>query len=57
MADQVLPPDCSSQVHALAHEPKRLVLLARAGHLLDEAADEVTELVQGWLLERLVPSA
>ena len=51
--DRVLPPHSSEYVHGLAHEPKRLVLYPGAGHGLDEAADEVRELVRSWILEQL----
>lgn len=51
--DPVLPPFCSQHLMALAHEPKRLVLLEGAGHCLDEAAEEVHDLVRAWLLTRL----
>lgn len=56
VADDVLPPACSEQVYERAHDPKRLVLLSRAGHVLDEAADEVHRLVHDWLLKELAPA-
>ena len=52
-ADSVLPPRCSEQVFRLAREPKRLVLLPGAEHGLDEAADDVRELVREWIVEAL----
>lgn len=54
--DSVLPPSCSEQVYERAHAPKRLVLLSRTGHQLDEAAHEVHRLVLDWLLEALEPA-
>lgn len=56
MSDDLLPPRCSELVYERAHEPKRLVLLARAGHTLDDAADEVRRLVTEWLGEALAPA-
>ncbi|MCO5166690.1 MAG: alpha/beta hydrolase [Planctomycetes bacterium] len=54
--DDVLPPACSEQVYERAHDPRRLVLLSRAGHVLDEAADEVHGLVRDWLVKELAPA-
>ena len=51
--DRVLPPACSAAVHRLAHEPKRLVLYAEAGHGLDEAAEAVYECVYEWIVAEL----
>lgn len=51
--DEVLPPRCSEWVYALAHEPKRLVLLEGATHGLDEAAEDVRRLVRDWIVEEL----
>jgi alpha/beta superfamily hydrolase len=56
VADDVLPPACSEQVYERAHDPKRLVLLSRAGHVLDEAADEVHRLALDWLVKELAPA-
>jgi pimeloyl-ACP methyl ester carboxylesterase len=53
MADRVLPPVCSRSLHALAREPKQLRLYPGADHGLDEVADEVHDLVSGWIAERL----
>ena len=52
-ADSVLPPWCSEYAYRLAREPKRLVLLERTGHGLDEAADEVHALVRDWIVQEL----
>jgi hypothetical protein len=51
--DTVLPAEVSRMVFDLAAEPKRLVLLAGAGHGLDEAAPEVERLVRDWLTAHL----
>jgi alpha-beta hydrolase superfamily lysophospholipase len=51
--DTVLPPASSEFICTLAHEPKRLVILEHAGHLLDEAAEAVYREVRGELLMRL----
>lgn len=53
-ADNVLPVSCSKQVHALAREPKQLIVLPGAGHALDEAADRVHELVADWVKKTLL---
>lgn len=51
--DTVLPPYSSEYVHALAHEPKRLVLYEVGGHGLHEVAEDVHRLVREWLVEKL----
>ena len=51
--DAVLAPSNSERVYRLAREPKKLVLLQGAGHVLDEAADEVQRGVREWLLQQL----
>jgi pimeloyl-ACP methyl ester carboxylesterase len=55
MADLVLSAACSERVHERARPPKRLVLLARAGHCLDESAREVHALVRDHLVRALTP--
>lgn len=52
-ADTVLPPSASECVYAQALGPRRLVLLPGAGHVLDEAADEVHDEVRTWLLREM----
>lgn len=47
--DEVLPYQSSVQAHVLAREPKELVLLDGAGHVLDEAAETVHDEVYTWL--------
>lgn len=49
-ADEVLPARNSQELYRLANEPKRLVLLEGAGHLLAEEADRVEEEVRDWLM-------
>jgi fermentation-respiration switch protein FrsA (DUF1100 family) len=51
--DEILPPSSSQLVYQLAPEPKKLVFLEKAHHVLDEAADEVFDLVCNWILEHL----
>jgi pimeloyl-ACP methyl ester carboxylesterase len=48
-ADRVLPPEVARTVYAMATEPKRLVLIEGAGHGLEEASEEVEQLVRAWL--------
>jgi pimeloyl-ACP methyl ester carboxylesterase len=48
-----LSPDCSRYVHAIAGEPKRLVLIPGARHSLRQASEEVRRLVRDWLAEHL----
>jgi dienelactone hydrolase len=52
-ADEVLPPACSLTVAANAGEPKEVVLLQGAGHVLDEAAAEVRRRTGEWLRHHL----
>jgi hypothetical protein len=39
--------------HRAAREPKQIRILPGAGHVLDEAADEVYAVVHEWLQEHL----
>lgn len=48
-ADGVLPPSASESIYALAREPKELVLIPGAGHVLDEASDQVHAALGKWL--------
>ncbi len=52
-SDRVLPPSSSKYVYQRALEPKRLILYPNADHGLDEAADEVYEVVWDWVVEQL----
>ena len=51
--DHVLAATNSQYVHRLAHEPKRLQLYPGASHGLDEAAEDVEQLVYEWLMTHL----
>ena len=51
--DQRLPPWCSQNIYARAHQPKELVLLPGARHSLRQAREEVRQLLRSWLAERL----
>lgn len=55
-ADAILPAACSEFIAQLAHPPRRLVLLEGAGHVLDEAADEVYREVHTALTTSLSPA-
>ena len=50
-ADSVLDCAASRDIHKRALEPKRLVLYDGAGHGLGACADELFELLAGWLVE------
>lgn len=52
-SDHTLSPACSQHIHALAAEPKRLVLFENAGHGLDEVAEQVHDLVHNWIITHL----
>lgn len=51
--DAILPWWFSTRLHALAPEPKRLVILPRAGHRLSEGRAKVRREILGWLAEHL----
>lgn len=53
--DPILPTECSRYLHALAHEPKRLVLMEEGDHVLDSVADAVTLEVRSWIRQELTP--
>jgi pimeloyl-ACP methyl ester carboxylesterase len=52
LRDEILPPETSEVVRALAGHGE-LVTYAGAGHLLDEAHDELRALLSRWIPERL----
>ena len=56
-ADEILDAEASKDIHARAKEPKRLELYEGAGHGLGSCAEELFELVKGWLLEALAAGA
>jgi pimeloyl-ACP methyl ester carboxylesterase len=47
-ADPVLPKVCSENIYERANEPKELVILPGCGHLMAEAAGEITERLVGF---------
>ena len=53
MADTILDSEASEDVYRRALEPKRLVLLAEAGHSLIQAKDEIDALLSDWIPARL----
>jgi cephalosporin-C deacetylase-like acetyl esterase len=51
--DKVLPPYCSSYVYNLANDPKEIIFYRGARHGLDEAAEQVHQMVHDWLVKHL----
>jgi cephalosporin-C deacetylase-like acetyl esterase len=51
--DKVLPPYCSSYVYNLANDPKEIIFYKGATHGLDEAAEQVHQMVDDWLVKHL----
>jgi pimeloyl-ACP methyl ester carboxylesterase len=51
--DKVLPPYCSSNVYNLANDPKEIIFYKGATHGLDEAAEQVHQMVHDWLVKHL----
>ena len=56
-ADKILDAEASKDIYSRAKEPKRLELYEGAGHGLGSCAEELFELVKGWLLEDLAAGA
>lgn len=52
-ADTILSHECSEMLFERAQEPKTLKLFPGASHSLAEVRDEVTELVEDWLRQKL----
>ncbi len=52
-ADEILPDACSADVMRRAREPKELRLFPGARHGLDEAREEILDLLVDWLSEHL----
>jgi alpha-beta hydrolase superfamily lysophospholipase len=52
-ADTILSHQCSEMLFERAGEPKTMKLFPDAGHRLSEVADELAELVSGWLLQKV----
>jgi hypothetical protein len=55
--DRRLPPRCSRQVHAWAHEPKELVILEGAKHSMRQRRDDLLRLLVAWLSSHLAAGA
>lgn len=55
--DDVLPDTCSRRLRESHGGFARLLIFDDAGHVLDEVADEVREVVSAWLFEELDPEA
>ena len=51
--DEILPDACSHEVYRRAGQPKELKLYPGARHGLDEARDEILELLVSWIPEKL----
>ncbi len=54
-ADSILDCAASRDIYDRALEPKRLVLYEGAGHSLAQCADQLFELLRGWLVEVVGP--
>jgi len=52
-ADTILSHQCSEMLFERAQEPKTLKLFPGAGHRLTECADELTNVVEEWLVEKI----
>jgi cephalosporin-C deacetylase-like acetyl esterase len=50
---KVLPPYCSSYVYNLANHPKEIIFYKGATHGLDEAAEQVHQMVHDWLVKHV----
>ncbi len=51
--DRRLPVECSRYVYRLAHQPKELLILEGARHSLRQRREEMRQLLEDWLLQRL----
>jgi cephalosporin-C deacetylase-like acetyl esterase len=51
--DKVLPSYCSSYLYNLANDPKEIIFYKGATHGLDEAAEQVHQMVHDWLVKHL----
>ncbi len=51
--DKVLPPYCSSYLYKLANDPKEIIFYKGATHGLNEAAEQVHQMVHDWLVKHL----
>jgi hypothetical protein len=50
---KVLPPYCSSYLYILANDPKEIIFYKGATHGLDEAAEQVHQMVHDWLVKHV----
>lgn len=48
--DEILTSSSSVWLYHKAHEPKKIILFERTGHLLNEAANEIFTLLKDWIL-------
>lgn len=55
--DQILDVEASKDIYSRAKEPKRLELYDGAGHGLGSCAEELFELLKGWLVETIAVAA
>lgn len=56
-ADEILSDRCSQHVYHIANEPKELRLFTGVRHGLDEAREEILELLVHWITEKLSPAS
>lgn len=52
-ADEVIPDGASQDVYSRAGEPREMVLIEGAGHVLEEVPDQVFDLVTGWIMKQM----
>ncbi len=55
-ADEVLPPDCSRDLHARAGDPKELILYPGCLHGLDQCREALDRDLIRWLNQVLAPA-
>lgn len=53
MKDEILSPYCSQTVYQNALHPKHIIFYPNAHHGLDEAADEIYQVVQDWIVQQM----
>jgi len=51
--DRNLPARCSQDIYDWANEPKELVIYQGSGHFLRECQQELHDLLEGWLVDKL----
>jgi dienelactone hydrolase len=57
MMDQVIEATTAESIYARAHDPKRIVLYAEAGHSLDQAKADLYDLLIEWVPEHVIGEA